>query len=47
LKNGNEIIHVDPAPGANLCDHDFLSPTFDSILEDSISDFIKEYGDKK
>jgi hypothetical protein len=47
IKYGNELHVLKPHPDAPWWDHDFLSPTFEKVLQQKISDFIKANGDKE
>ncbi len=47
MKYRSELQVLEPHPDANFWDHDFLSPTFASMIKRHINDYIENYGDKR
>ncbi len=47
LKYGHQLQILEPHPNANFWDHEFLSPTFEVLLQEHIVDHLKKYGGQK
>ena len=39
------LVLLDPAPGAGCLDHDFQSPTFEPIIRGHMEDYLKRSGE--